>query len=349
MKNNSANVLSSQELASFCSQISSVLKAGISPSEGIAIMLEDTSAEEERQILTAIQETLNTTGVFSLGLEDAKVFPEYMMNMVQLGEQAGRLDDVMEALALHYERESGLAAAIKSAVTYPCIMIGMMVLVVLVLITKVLPVFDQVFRQLGQNMSGVSKGLLLLGNSLDRYSAVFLAVLVILAGLCFYFAKTDTGRKSAAKLFSRLRFTRGFSHKSAACRFASGMALVLKSGLTPEEGLTMAAKLTGNPAFQEKVSACCKLMEDGSPLAESLSKSGIFTGMQARLLLIGDKTGSLDDAMDRIASHYQDDLDESIQNAISVIEPTLVAILSILVGLILLSVMMPLLGILSGI
>lgn len=349
MKNNSANVLSSQELASFCSQISSVLKAGISPSEGIAIMLEDTSAEEERQILTAIQETLNTTGVFSLGLEDAKVFPEYMMNMVQLGEQAGRLDDVMEALALHYERESGLAAAIKSAVTYPCIMIGMMVLVVLVLVTKVLPVFDQVFRQLGQNMSGFSKSLLLLGNSLNRYSAVFLAVLVILAGLCFYFAKTDTGRKSAAKLFSRLRFTRGFSHKSAACRFASGMALVLKSGLTPEEGLTMAAKLTGNPAFQEKVSACCKLMEDGSPLAESLSKSGIFTGMQARLLLIGDKTGSLDDAMDRIASHYQDDLDESIQNAISVIEPTLVAILSILVGLILLSVMMPLLGILSGI
>lgn len=349
MKNNSANVLSSQELASFCSQISSVLKAGISPSEGIAIMLEDTSAEEERQILTAIQETLNTTGVFSLGLEDAKVFPEYMMNMVQLGEQAGRLDDVMEALALHYERESGLAAAIKSAVTYPCIMIGMMVLVVLVLITKVLPVFDQVFRQLGQNMSGFSKSLLLLGNSLNRYSAVFLAVLVILAGLCFYFAKTDTGRKSAAKLFSRLRFTRGFSHKSAACRFASGMALVLKSGLTPEEGLTMAAKLTGNPAFQEKVSACCKLMEDGSPLAESLSKSGIFTGMQARLLLIGDKTGSLDDAMDRIASHYQDDLDESIQNAISVIEPTLVAILSILVGLILLSVIMPLLGILSGI
>ena len=169
MKDNSVKALSSQELASFCSQISSVLKAGISPSEGIAIMLEDTSAQEEQQILSAIQETLNTTGVFSLGLEDAKVFPEYMMNMVRLGEQAGRLDDVMEALALHYERESSLAAAIRSAVTYPCIMIGMMVLVVLVLITKVLPVFDQVFRQLGQNMSGFSKSLLLLGGSLNRF------------------------------------------------------------------------------------------------------------------------------------------------------------------------------------
>lgn len=111
----------------------------------------------------------------------------------------------------------------------------------------------------------------------------------------------------------------------------------------------MAGKLTENPAFQEKISACQELLKDGTPLAEALSKSGIFTGMQSRLLLIGDKTGALDDAMDQIAVHYQDDLDTSIQNAISVIEPTLVAVLSILVGLILLSVMMPLLGILSGI
>ena len=132
MRKNKEKKLSPEELASFCSQIASVLKAGISPGEGIAIMLEDTSSLQEQDILSAIQETLNTTGVFSLGLEDAKVFPEYMRNMVRLGEQAGRLDEVMDALAGHYQREADLSAALKSALTYPCIMIGMMVLVVLV-------------------------------------------------------------------------------------------------------------------------------------------------------------------------------------------------------------------------
>ena len=349
MKKTTGKKLSSAELASFCSQISSVLKAGISAGEGIAIMLEDTSSSQEREILSAIQETLNSTGVFSLGLEDAGVFPQYMQKMGRLGEQAGRLDEVMEALAVHYERESDLAAALKSAVTYPCIMIGMMVLVVLVLITRVLPVFEQVYAQLGQSMQGISRGLLDMGQALNRYSLVLLAVLVLLALLCLYFAKTSSGRKQASAIFSRLPFTRNFSDKKASCRFASGMSLVLKSGLTPEEGMDMAGELTENSLFREKISQCKKLLEEGTPLAQALSHSGVFTGMEARLLMVGDRTGSIDDAMEKIASRCQDELDDAMGNAVSIIEPTLVAILSIVVGLILLSVMMPLMGILAGI
>lgn len=349
MKKTTGKNLSSAELASFCSQISSVLKAGISAGEGIAIMLEDTSSSQEREILSAIQETLNSTGVFSLGLEDAGVFPQYMQKMVRLGEQAGRLDEVMEALAVHYERESDLAAALKSAVTYPCIMIGMMVLVVLVLITRVLPVFEQVYAQLGQSMQGISRGLLDMGQALNRYSLVLLAVLVLLALLCLYFAKTSSGRKQASAIFSRLPFTRNFSDKKASCRFASGMSLVLKSGLTPEEGIDMAGELTENSLFREKIRQCKKLLEEGTPLAQALSHSGVFTGMEARLLMVGDRTGSIDDAMDKIASRCQEELDDAMGNAVSIIEPTLVAILSIVVGLILLSVMMPLMGILAGI
>ena len=348
MRKNKEKKLSPEELASFCSQIASVLKAGISPGEGIAIMLEDTSSLQEQDILSAIQETLNTTGVFSLGLEDAKVFPEYMRNMVRLGEQAGRLDEVMDALAGHYQREADLSAALKSALTYPCIMIGMMVLVVLVLVTRVLPVFQQVYAQLGQTMTGFSRGLLDMGQAINRYSLVLLALLVLLVLVCLYFSRTSSGQKRASLLFSRLPFTRNFIRQKASCRFASGMALALKSGLTPEEGMDLAGVLTGNPGFMEQVAQCKKLMEEGTPLARALSGSGIFTGMEARLLTVGDRTGSIDDAMEKIAARCQEELDASMGNAVSIIEPTLVAVLSVIVGLILLSVMMPLMGTLSG-
>lgn len=348
MKKNAEKKLSSQELAAFCAQIASVLKAGISAGEGIAIMLEDTSSPQEKEILTAIQETLNTTGVFSLGLEDAKVFPEYMQNMVRLGEQAGRLDEVMDALAGHYQREADLSAALKSALTYPCIMIGMMVLVVLVLVTRVLPVFQQVYAQLGQTMTGFSRGLLDMGQAINRYSLVLVALLVlaVLAGL--YFTRTPSGQKQASGFFARLPFTRNFIRQKASCRFASGMALALKSGLTPEEGMDLAGVLTGSADFMEQIAQCKKLMEEGMPLARALSGSGIFTGMDARLLGVGDRTGSIDDAMEKIAARCQEELDASMSSAVSVIEPTLVAVLSVIVGLILLSVMMPLMGILSG-
>lgn len=188
-----------------------------------------------------------------------------------------------------------------------------------------------------------------MGQALNRYSLVLLAVLVLLALLCLYFAKTSSGRKQASAIFSRLPFTRNFSDKKASCRFASGMSLVLKSGLTPEEGIDMAGELTENSLFREKIRQCKKLLEEGTPLAQALSHSGVFTGMEARLLMVGDRTGSIDDAMDKIASRCQEELDDAMGNAVSIIEPTLVAILSIVVGLILLSVMMPLMGILAGI
>ena len=112
--------------------------------------------------------------------------------------------------------------------------------------------------------------------------------------------------------------------------------------------MDLAGVLTGNPGFMEQVAQCKKLMEEGTPLARALSGSGIFTGMEARLLTVGDRTGSIDDAMEKIAARCQEELDASMGNAVSIIEPTLVAVLSVIVGLILLSVMMPLMGILSG-
>lgn len=346
---NTKQLLSNTELASFSSQFSEILKAGISPVEGVSIMLEDSSSAEEKEILTTMQETLNSVGLLSMALEDTGVFPDYMLNMVRLGEQAGRLDEVMASLALYYEREANLAAAIKSALTYPCIMIGMMILVVLILVTKVLPVFHQVFAQFGTSMTGLPKALMNIGTALNHYAIVFVAILALLIVLFLYFSKTESGRNAAAKIFSNVGPARSFYHKSAACRFASGMSLTLKSGLIPEEGIKMAGKLIHNPTFEKKIEACSNLLEEGKPLAEALAKSGIFTGIHARMLLVSDRTGSLDDAMQKISAQYEDELDDSIANAISIIEPTLVAILSIIVGLILLSVMIPLMGILSQI
>lgn len=346
---NTKKLLSNTELASFSGQFSEILKSGISPLEGISIMLEDSSSAEEKEILTTMQKTLDSVGIFSIAMEDAGVFPDYMLNMVRLGEQAGRLDEVMESLALYYERESNLAAAVKSAVTYPCIMIGMMILVVLILVTKVLPVFYQVFAQFGTGMTGLPKALMNIGTALNHYAIIFVAILALLIVLFLYFFRTESGRNAAAKIFSDFKPTRSFYHKSAACRFASGMSLALKSGLIPEEGVKMAGKLIHNPTFEKKIQECSTLMEEGKPLAEALAKSGIFTGIHARMLLVSDRTGSLDDAMQKISARYEDELDDSIASAISIIEPTLVAVLSIIVGLILLSVMIPLMGILSQI
>ena len=221
-------------------------------------------------------------------------------------------------------------------------MIGMMLVIIIILMTKVMPVFDQVFRQFGQEMTGFSRGILLAGNALSRYSAVFAVLLAVIVCAGIYFTKTESGRK---KLFA---FSRELKDKLSACRFAGGMSLALKSGLTPEQGMEFSENLIEDDDFRKKVAECKADMENGTDIAEALVKAGIFTGVYARMTSIAGKAGMMDEMMGRIADECEEGVDEKLSSMIAVLEPTLVIILSVIVGTILLSVMLPLLEIMSG-
>lgn len=237
-------VLSNKELSTFCSQMALILRSGISSTEGLSIMLEDAPQEEGQQILKTVLEQIEQTGCLWTSLEEARVFPKYLCDMVEIGEQAGRLDDVMSALAAHYEREDAISKNIKSAVTYPLVMIVMMLAVVLVLITKVMPIFEQVFEQLGTGLTGISRSVMGFGQVLNRYALVFIVIAVFIIVLFFYFSCTEKGRESLKNLAGRFFLTKGLSEKIAAARFASGMSLALSSGLDTDQSLEMVSRLS---------------------------------------------------------------------------------------------------------
>lgn len=340
--------LSLTETASFCSQTGMILKAGISSIEGISIMLEDAKNPDEKELLTVINDTLMQTGSLYEALKDTGAFPDYMVSMVQIGEQTGKLDEVMGSLSDYYEKEASLAQTIKNAVTYPCIMILMMVAVILVLITKVMPVFNQVFKQLGTEMTGVSKVILNIGLFLNSHWIVAVLIIALLVLLAFYFIKTKHGQAQFLKISGKLSGTRMISDQIAAYRFSNGMALTLSSGLTPEDCLNLTAGLIPDGRFQEKVTACREKVSQGEDLCESLLRCGIFSGIYTRMASIASRTGVMDEVMKKIADQYEDEIDSRIAGILAAVEPTLVIILSIIVGLILLSVMLPLMSIMSA-
>ena len=163
-------VLSNSERILFCEQMGMILKSGISAAEGIMIMKEDAGQEESplRELYEEIQRNLDETGIFYDALEETGAFPDYMIQMARIGEQTGNLDEVMEGLAAYYEREENMVQDIKSAVTYPLLMLGMMLVIFLVMIVKVLPVFAQVYEQLGGQMTGMAAVLLQAGIGIRR-------------------------------------------------------------------------------------------------------------------------------------------------------------------------------------
>lgn len=342
------NTLSNLELAAFCEQMAMVLKAGISATEGISIMKEDAQTAAEQELLGIIYEKIQETGTLAPALKETGVFPGYICKMTQIGEETGTLDDVLSSLERYYERQEAISRDIRSALTYPLIMIGMMALVIAVLLTRVMPVFQQVFRQLGMEMSGFSKGALLLGNALSRYAMVFVAFIIVLALLFIWFVKTKSGRAQLENLGQHFKFSREISDKTAVCRFAGGMSITLKSGLTPERGLELVEELNENRFFGEKISACKKRMEEGAGMSEAFKQAKIFSGLHARIAELAERTGMTDEVMGKLSDQIEREIDEKIGSFISMLEPTLVILLSLIVGTILLSVMVPLLGILAG-
>ena len=335
------------EVAAFCDQIAVILGSGISSLEGITIMLEDTENPREREVLELILSGIQETGSFHTALRNTELFPKYMVNMVEIGEETGRLDEVMASLSTHYQRENELARSIKNTITYPLIMAGMMIVVIIVRLVKVMPIFNQGFMQLGSEMTGFSRALMNIGQTISNYSVALIVLLVLIIIATLLAAKTQRGRNISRNLGYRIRPARRLFETTAACRFAGAMSLTLSGGLHPERSMELVESLNEDPHFAAKLTSCRDMLAGGDDLSSALRDSEIFTGVYSRMAAVGQKTGSMDKTMDKIADLYQDEIDSRMNNILAVLEPTLVIALSVIVGIILLSVMFPLMGIMS--
>ena len=340
---------SSRELSDFCGHLSMILNSGISLLEGLYMMSEDLEDSKYSQVLTTLQQEMDASGIFCEALEKAGVFPDYMVKMVKLGEQSGHLDDVMEALSEHYDREDSLDKSIRSAVAYPLMMLCMIALIVVVLLTKVMPIFNQVFMQLGTELSGLSRGLMNLGVGIRRYALLLIAVAGLLLAGGLWVWNSPKGRAAFSRLGRKIPWIAAFYDRISLCRFASGMSLTLSSGLNPEYAMELTRDLSEDPEFGKRLLKCQDEMDRGEDLSRALQNAGVFSGVYARMASIGEKTGAMDLALRRIADDCQNQVDQKIASALSLIEPTLVVVLSVIVGVVLMSVMFPLLGIMSSI
>lgn len=341
--------LNNEELITFCSQMALILKSGISSLEGIYIMEDGDVSGDGREILKEIRQEIEMCGMLYPAMKKSGVFPEYTLHMTEIGEQTGRLDETMEALAAYYQREEEIFEAVKSAVTYPVAMLGMMLVIIIVLFVKVMPVFEQVYLQLGQEMTGVARNILNIGNWM-RQSAIILSVIAVIVLMIVCSAVfSEKFRNKLFEKISKIGFMKKLAWKRARTRFASGMAMSLKSGLDIDESLTLAEKLVGYEPLRKQIAVCREDMKNGESFPKALKGSHIFGGMQERLMVIGYETGATDEVMEQSADLYQKELQDQIQKMIGILEPTLVGILCVIVGVILLSVMLPLAGIMAGI
>ena len=226
-----------------------------------------------------------------------------------------------------------------------------MIAVIVVMIAKVLPVFSQIYAELGSELTGTAAVLMKLSEYINRYLLIIIAVMLFAALVLFIFFKTRFGKKFLMKT--------ALSMSIASSRFANCMALALSSGLDTDQGLMFAEQLVdnpdlaqalvNNPVLDSKINDCRKNISNGETFSEALLHSNIFSKMYSSWIAIGSKTGSMDEVMQHICTSCEDDTDARLSRFISVIEPAMVILLCIFIGFILVSFLLPLLGIISSI
>ena len=341
-------LLNAAELSVFCAQVAMILKAGIPLYEGLAIMREDMDGTAGRDILRILDERVGEGASFHEALAETGMFPGYMTGMVRVGEASGRLDEVLQSLSEYYERERVLKERIQSAVLYPMLLIVMMSVVILVLIMKVLPVFNEVVRELGGELSAAPAAIMNAGMAAGRWGLIALGVLSVLVLAVVLLSQTQHGSAALGRFLARFAPTRRLAEKLATGRFAAAMALMLASGLDTDEALRLAPPVVNHPAVADKIGKCAAAVKDGESFPDAVGKAGLFSGVYARMVKIGFKAGSTDVVMKRLADAYDDEVDDRLGTVVSMLEPALVAVLSAVIGVILISVMLPLMSIMTA-
>lgn len=338
-----------KDLSAFCMQISFLLSAGISLDGGLAVIAEDASSQTEKDMLLEMAEKVSKGESLAAALEQTGKFPSYLVKMTEVGQETGTLEAVMTSLADYYDKEESLARSIKNAVTYPIIMVLMLVTVLFVLLTKVMPIFEGVYKQLGAEISPITLAAVQIGSII---SGIILAAILLLGliALAAMFSARKTGElKFAEGIVSLIKEKSLIADILAKRRFAAILATAIKSGMDTEKAMELASGIILQKKIQAKIHQAKAELEKGESLFFALKSADIFSGMDLQMIKVGSRSGKMDVVFKELAVKYEEEADQAIDSMIGRFEPTMVIVLAVVVGLILLAVMMPLVGIMAAI
>ena len=341
--------LTNPEIAQICQELAILLHAGVMLGDGLSLL-----AQEEGgalgELLSQIGSCVDRGDTLASALRESKAFPAYVAGLVAVGERSGRTEQALRALAQYYEQQDRMERQIRSALTYPSILLLLMLVVIVVLLTQVLPVFDDVYASLGGRLTGLAGGLLLAGQALDGVMPLLCVLLAAVVAVVTAFSVSGTFRGKLLSVWRRRRGEKGVSGTLTSARFAQALAMGLSSGLPLEEAVGICADLLQDvPPVYERCKACANRLAEGGELVETLRESAMLPASACRLLALGMQSGSGDAVMAQIASRLSEEADQALSRRVAQVEPTLVLVTSLLVGVILLSVMLPLMNIMAAI
>lgn len=332
-----------QDIAVFTRQMATMMKAGVPLVQSFEIVAEGVDNPTLRDLIMSIREEVASGTSFASALEKhPKYFDDLFCNLVESGEQSGALETMLDRIATYKEKTEAIKAKIKKALTYPIAVIVVAVIVTGILLVKVVPQFAETFSSFGADLPAFTLFVLHLSELVQEWWFIILIV-----GALSVYAFVEARRRSKPfsdsidKLTLKLPVFGDIVYNSIIARFSRTLATTFAAGVPLIDALESVAGATGNSVYEKAVLSVRDEVATGVPLNTSLRKSGIFPSMLLQMTAIGEESGALDEMLDKVASYYEEMVDNLVDSLTSLLEPMIMSVLGVLVGGLMIAMYLP--------
>lgn len=331
------------DIAFFSRQMATMMKAGVPLLQSFDIIIEGTDNPNMRALVDDVKQQVASGHSFATALrQKPQYFDDLFCSLVDAGEQAGALESLLDRVATYKEKTEVLKAKIKKAMTYPAAVVVVAFIVTGILLIKVVPQFQSVFDGFGAKLPAFTVMVIGLSEAVQAYWYIFLGA-IIFAFWAFKRAlrTSEKFRNGVDRALLKLPIIGPLLYKSAVARYARTLSTTFAAGVPLVEALDSVAGATGNVVFRNAVHQVKQDVSTGMQLNFSMRSTGVFPMLAVQMTAIGEESGALDNMLDKVATYYEDEVDNLVDSLTSLMEPMIMAFLGVIVGGLVIAMYLP--------
>lgn len=338
------------DMSLICSELSILLKAGVSVAKALKTLEFQCNKIPLKRALKSIQEDVTKGESVNKSMSKFKdIFPEFMIQMIRVGEESGRLEEVLENLSEYYEKQNKISSSIKSALIYPFITLITAIFVIVFLMIKIVPQFIEIIESSGGEVPVLTKTVLYSCNFFREYYFEVTMILILICLIFYKFCKSLRGERFIENLKMKVPYFSKVYDRVFLMRLSSSMSILIRSGVNIVKSLEITSKVLGSKMLEEKINNSIKDIQRGESVYNSLENSKIKNNLFLTLVKTGEESGNLDLMFIKLEKIFGDELEKSLKKIVSIIEPAIIIFLSLLIGMFILSALMPVFSIMDSI
>lgn len=339
---------SSRDLSVFCRQFVSISTAGVAIVDALEMLGDQTENKALQEAIYNVKASVQKGETLAGSMRQQNgIFPEIMVNMVEAGESSGNLETSFERMAIQFEKSTKIKSLVKKSMIYPIALSIIVVGVIIIMMAFVVPTFSDMYADMDQELPFLTRMVVGISDFVVQKFYILIAAIVILVVAFKVFAASKTGMYILADIKRKAPIFGKMTVKSASAQFARNLSTLTAAGISMIDSLEIVAKTMPNLRFKDAVLEAKEKVAQGRPLSEPLRASEVFPNMIIHMIGIGEETGNMDEMLITAATYFEEEVEAATEQVAAVIEPLLIVVMAGIVGVIIMSILIPMFGMYS--